>query len=208
METTKCASSKHESDLRSKVLAKRLLEKYFSSRFANFNIDCESPDLQDMQSSVGVEVSRAMPNSDMKVLGAYNSIKHGKARSIEKCKKIIADSGAKYAKECLFFPIRYVSVDNIKSAINKKLNNLNKHYHDHGYHKFRHNELFILDMNFIDDNDKIFDDIVSIQAKFEIHFEIIYIYLENSDELLVIDMNNFPGYCVASFNNASIGLTP
>lgn len=80
--------SKHSQEFR--VLA--TLRYLYPAKFDTM-ITGEVPDLQDCVSGIGIEVTAAVKENDMKVSRAFSELHQGKPKDIEKRKKIIESSG-------------------------------------------------------------------------------------------------------------------
>lgn len=120
-------------------LAKIILETLFEDEFKNLGIDCERPDLQNEEMSIGVEVTISENTKQKEAEGLYSKVVYGLARNTQNAIKRIEKLGAKYEKGLLTEIPDSDNFNRILISFKNKLENMKKE----NYHVFKKNYLLI-----------------------------------------------------------------
>ena len=120
-------------------LAKIILETLFGDEFKNLEVDCERPDLQSEDMSVGVEVTISENTKQKEAESLYSKVEYGLARNTQYAIKKIKKLGAKYEDGILIGIPDSDSFDRILKSFKHKLENMNKD----GFSIFKKNYLLI-----------------------------------------------------------------
>lgn len=120
-------------------LAKIILESLFEDEFHNLEIECERPDLQNEELSIGVEVTISENDKQKEAESLYTKLEYGLTRNPQNTLKKIEKLGAKYEDGILIGIPDSDNFDRILKSFKHKLENMNKD----DFHIFKKNYLLI-----------------------------------------------------------------
>lgn len=166
--------------------AKIMLTEIVSKKFASLMVK-ECPDLQSEKYNVGVEVTTAVSEESLKIEGLYVDIEYGRVRNIDRAKNKIEKLGGKISNGILLHPVRTRSLAKLYNSYKKKIKLLN----GGNYKVFKHNFIFITDVNLIlePELNRIIYVFVKIQEEYNNKFEKAFIYRYGGN-LFELDLEN------------------
>ena len=153
--------------------AKLILEKLSLNEFINLELS-DKPDLQNEQLGIGIEATTAVPSSNSELEQLYTNLSYDLVKNKYAVNNKIKKLGGWIENGVLYHPSRKRLLDNIYDSYKKKVKLLN----DDKYKIFKHNYIFITDVNLILEEElyKIIFVFKKIQEEYINKFEKAFIY--------------------------------
>ena len=168
--------------------AREMLVSLFPEEFYNLK-KADKPDLQDINKSIGIEVTLALLDNELYAVALHDDIIEAKtetekARIKERIKGIDVDLLEYDSKIVgIGYPVSYVTSKPLISAAKKKMDRLNNKGDDtlYEYFEFQHYRLFIYTSN-IREKRNYLDELVNTMADSQRNcvrkYEVIYVFSE------------------------------
>ena len=166
--------------------AKVVLEDLFPSRFFHLKI-IDKPDLQNEETSIGIEVVTAVGENAKKNKRAFSVLRHniGTANQLQNAKDHLNKTNGRYYDNGVMLSWGdTVDLSNTREMLKKKLEKLN----NGGYKDFENRYLFIvLELAFLPEESEILSLLESLQNDYHVKFDSIFL-LNNNRKLIEFNM--------------------
>ena len=131
------------------TFAKLILERFCPNTFFSLSVDGDKPDLRNVSSGVGIEVTSSESKESREIDSLYaQQYIHGSCEQKKKALKRIEELGGKVKEHFLMHPTMNRSLERIYDVVEDKTKKLNNNYEI-----FNENDLFIFDSILIVDQE-------------------------------------------------------